>query len=490
MAKPPKAPGANGPGTAATVFDELTSRVEALSGSSHWCSTVLAVTAGAVAELLGEAAARSLLPMTLHATHAETRAKGLLAAGLARRGEAGAAAAARAEAVADIGRHDVDGEAGTVAWCAVARASAALGDQDGVARALDEAEACAERDRINPTQPWSHWMLALAEHGRLDRLAAALAARPTFDIAFDIEKAATRGVALATAAGDLAAIGRFREALRGAHPHVLYAGALRGGEDAIRAGRGATLHETLKWLADTGHAAAAAARLALVAAEVGDAALARALLGRVAGVEERGSNDVANAYEVLGDGAAAAAERARIAGGELRPFAFDELARPLRVWRARDAAGAQALAAAQEALARTLPGRDGWEALADVGLARVAAGDAAGAALVDEAVAGADALPKTDQGWTRNFALQKIGNSAADGDAWAPSFAALRKCTSKHYKPQVASRLASLYARAGDPAGVRAVLAHVPATELKGLMAGSDALHVLAGREPPWVEHS
>jgi len=491
MAKAPRAPGHNGPGTPTTLFDELTVRATALDRSGYWRAKVVAAAAGPVAQLLGAEVARSLLPGLQAATHADTQALGLIAAGLARRGDEDAARAARAEAVSNIKYRHIDGELGTLAWCAVARASAALAEDVEVDRALDGAEDCARRETSNPSQPWPHWMLALSEHGRLERLARALAKTPSTDISFDIERAATEGVAQAVARGDVGTFGRFSEALRASHGHVLHGGVVRGAEAALREGRGRSLFDVLGAFEAGSYDVDAGARLALLAADGGDLALGREFAAFAEGRATHPSSVLANVFEALGDAEAAERVWAQLAPSDRRPFAFHDLPRPLRVVRARDAEAARAFEQRYIELARALHGRDVWEALGEVGVALVKAGEeAAGRALLDEAVAGAEAIKVADQGWSRNYTLQTLGVRLADAGEWATSLLALRKCTSKHFKPNIASHLANAYARAGDHAGVVLALSYAPATEMKGLMAVCDALHVAAGQAPPFTNWS
>lgn len=492
MAKAPKAPGHNGPGTTETLFDEFTTRMAALDRSGYWRAKVAAAASGPVAQLLGAEAARSLLPELKAATHADTQALGLIAAGLARRGDEDAAREARAEAISNIKHRGVDGELGTLAWCAVARASAALTEDAEVDHALDGAEACARRETSNPTQPWPHWMLALAEHGRHERLAAALAKTPATNISSDIERAAVEGVARAAARCDAGMFERFGETLRAGHGHLLHEGVVRGAEEALREGRGRALFNVLGGFEAAGtYSADAGARVALLAADGGDLALGRELATFAGERAKHPSWVLANVFDALGDADAAERLWAQLGLRERWPLGFHELQRPLRVVRARDSEAARAFAQRYIELARGRQGRDVWEALGEVGVALVKAGEEApGRALLDEAVAGAEAIKQADQGWSRNYTLQTLGARLADAGEWAPSLAALRKCTSKHFKPNIASHLANAYARAGDPAGVVLALSYAPAAELKGLMAVCDALHITAGQAPLFTNRS
>jgi len=117
------------------------------------------------------------------------------------------------------------------------------------------------------------------------------------------------------------------------------------------------------------------------------------------------------------------------------------------------------------------------QALARVGRALLGLGEAERAAkLFDEALAVADGIsrPKSDQGWTRNNCLQTLGHMWAEADVWSHGLQALKKCTSKHFKPGIATRLSYSYARQGDLAGARVLLSHVPGNHIKSVMSACD----------------
>lgn len=109
----------------------------------------------------------------------------------------------------------------------------------------------------------------------------------------------------------------------------------------------------------------------------------------------------------------------------------------------------------------------------------------AGASLVASSGAATGAERTRDRalrrGWTRNDALKQLGTRFAEAGGWEASYAAPKKCTSKHFKPVMAPRLADLCARQGDVAGAREVIATIPGGETKGARALVDVLCVLAG---------
>lgn len=492
MAKAPKAPGSNGPGSATQIIDEFTTRASDPGVSDgYWSCHVMARALGPIARLSGEAPARALLPRLSLMPTIVPEALGLIAAGLAARGERDGAVTALAEAEALIVSAAIDGEAGTVAWSAIARALHALGDDAGVERALDEAHACARRDRANPTQPWPHLALAFADTGRTERGIALFRSLGENDIAFDTERAAERVIASALAAGDLASLEALHKILAENKLYTFVAGLRQGADAAMRAGHGEVFARVLTLMKGQSYVSGVGAALSLAAAE-SNAALARALAELTRDQEQFHEALLADAFAALGDDAEAERILASLPPERRDPRSDAEtLGRVLRLLRARSVGVFQKHVDACLARASALEPRDACVATGELGLALIAAGDAAqGSPLLDASVAAADALPKSNQGWGRNHAIEMLGRRLAELGQWSAALAALKKCTAKHAKVQIVSRLANAYARAQDPAGAVMVLGYAPKGTLKGLMSACDALYSLTGAAPPYLNYA
>jgi hypothetical protein len=493
MAKAPKAPGSNGAGSAQTLIDAYLAAADAYAhGDGHWTSHVNARSTGPVARLLGDGPARALLPRLAAIPGLEAEALGIIAAQLVARGDRAAAEAAAAEAAALLARDGVDGERGTIAWGSVARARHALGDEAGVDAALDAADACARRERDNPTQPWPHLALALADTGRTAKATALFRQVGRNNISFDTERAAERALAAALAAGDADALGALHEVLGRDKLYTFVTGVRLGADAAAAAGHGAVFARVLDLMKGGSYVTYVGATLSLAAAGAGDLALARAVAERARDQDEHFEAPLVDAFAALGDDAEAARLAALLPDGRRDPRSNAEaLAAVLRLLRARDPAAAQARVAAAEAAAQAHSDQDQFVAQGELGLAQALAGDeAAGAARMLAAVAGADALPRTNQGWARNYSLQLLGTRYAELGRWAEGLAALKKCSAKHGKVAIVGRLANAYARAGDAPGAAMMLAYVPAATLKRMMCACDALHALIGAPTPYVNYS
>jgi hypothetical protein len=491
MAKAPKAPKQNGPSDVETVIARIECTAPTM-GDAYWRGHVLVHTVGPIARIAGDARARALLPWLGGYEAAWAQALANLAAGLARRGDTEAARAALSEATPLIER--LDGEVGTLAWCAAARARHCLGDADACDAALAAAEACALRERSNPTQPWPHLALARADTGRLDALLAQLRALPpTEHISFDLAKAAQRGVAQTVAAGDVEAFAPFAERLGPHNGHILTAGLWDGVAGALAADHGEALARIVAHLARhpahfTGYAGAEVARRVAIA---GDVPLALRIAGLTRDGVAHPTRALANVFADLGD----ASESERLHGlctdvrGPHPVGSLDSFAPVYRATLARDPAAARALVAAYEAAAQAAQGVDQAVRLGDLGIALVATGETAyGEALLTQAATVILATPKS-VGYTRSDAVKQLGARAADAGCWSPAMTLLRKSTSKYEKQVIARPLARCYARAGDFAGALAVIAMSDFDPLHAAMAWTDLIAEAAGDERPYSNY-
>ena len=79
-------------------------------------------------------------------------------------------------------------------------------------------------------------------------------------------------------------------------------------------------------------------------------------------------------------------------------------------------------------------------------------------ALMMEAFVLAEALPRTDQGWSRHNALERVGCFSIRAGSHAAALKSLQKCTSRHRRPTLVRRLAICYVEAGDYAGAARIL--------------------------------
>jgi hypothetical protein len=491
MAKAPKAPQQNGPSDVETVIARVESAAPTM-GDAYWRGHVLIQAVGPIARIAGDARARALLPWLGGYEAAWAQALANLAAGLARRGDTGAARAALADATPLIER--LDGELGTLAWCAAARARHGLGDADACDAALAAAEDCARREQSNPTQPWPHLAMARADTGRLDALLAQLRALPpTEHISFDLAKAAQRAVTQTVAAGDLEAFAPFADKLGPYNGHILTTGLWDGVAGALAAGHGDALARMVEHIAGsrayfTGDAGAEIARRVAIA---GDAALAR----RIAELTRDGiphpSRGLANLFADLGDGAESERLHAQCAGARAPhpDVSLDGFAPVYRAILARDPAAAQAMLTAHEAAAQAAQGVEQALRLGGLGLALVATGNRGyGEALVTQAVTVLLATSKS-VGYTRGDTVKHLGGRAADAGCWSPALTLLRKSTSKYERQVIARPLARCYARAGDFAGALAVLAMGDFDALHAAMAWTDLIAEAAGDERPYSNY-
>lgn len=493
MAKAPKAPGSNGAGTPQDLINEFIARVDQMAnGDSYWTCHVVARATGPIARLAGEAEARALLSRLTAMPTIVPEALGLIAEGLARRGDTAEAAATLTGAEALIEREAIDGEAGAVAWGAIARARHALGDGPAVERSLDAADACARREKSNPTQPWPHLALALADTGRLARSIALFKELGADDISFDTERAAVKAIAAALASGDRESVAALHKILAKQKLYTFVDGVRAGADAAMRAGQGAMFTRVLELMKGQSYVSNLGAALSLTAAVAGDVPLACSLAERTRDQEKHREALLADAFAALGDDAEAERILAALLSNARDPRSAAETLGPvLRLLRARGLEDYQRRVDARLAQAAALPVDEACGALGELGLALVAVGDEAqGAAHLAAALAMADAMPKTNQGWSRNRALEMLGRRYADRGRWAEGQAVLKKCSSKHGKVQIVSRLANLYARANDPIGAVMMLGYAPKGTLKTTMCACDTLYSLAGAEAPYSNYA
>jgi len=484
MAKAPKAPGANGPSDVTDVIVRLESVLAAV-GDGYWRAHVVRHSLGPIARLTGDGRARLLLAhLGGHAVFVAP-ALGALAEGLARRGDRDDAARAIAEAEAIVRDAGLDGEAATHAWCALARAQHSLGDAAACDRALDAARDCATRERDNPTQPWPHLAMALADTGRAEALRALLGARPPEEsLSFDLEKATRRTVARAVSEGDETTFGRYVDLLQAHNGFVLAAALQEGAAGALDAGRtGALTAIVTRFAAHPSYGAYVGAHVARQAAWHGDVALALRLAALVHAHHPHPSPELAYALRDLGDAETAAQMLARCPWAKPYPAATrEELVAHLRTLHAVDPAAAQAAFAAQESVAQAAQGMAQVEHLTALGLARFATREAAyGRALLTQAVTVLLGVSKAGGGYARGEMVKQLGIRAAEAGHTEAALTLLRKSTSKYEKQVIARPLATAYARAGDFAGALAVTAMAPNDTLHTAMALCDLVAEPAG---------
>lgn len=487
MAKSLKAPGSNGSATVFAIVDALKARAEAQASHAYWRDRIVTSALSPVARLLGESVAREILAYVDAEPVNASVGLSHLGRGLGLRGEREAAQKAVAEARAEIQESAIDGEQGTIAWNAVARALHSLGEHEATELALDEAQMAAGRETANPTQPWPHFAIALVQTGRLARLAELLGGMRPNDISFDVENAARAGVARAVAQGDLQAYGALHDVLIEEKTYTLYEGIRRGAADALASGRSRALLDVMaRFRVATTHASDLGAELGLTAAHLGDRALGMEFLNATRAQVEVASPALSRAFETLGDDAAAAAAWERVPVERRAPRAIDAtLGRSLALLLSDRPALAETVIA--ECIERAKSDSEGALKLCTVGLGLIGTTrDAQGRSLLEEAVATADAMPKKPSGWQRNSLLKEIAQACADAGQWAPALKGLRCCGGKMDKMRIALHLAHMYADRSDFAGAAMALGSVPATELKGLMNVADVLLRCAGEEPQW----
>lgn len=493
MAKAPKAPGANGKSDVTDVVTRLEAALPAV-GDGYWRAHVVTRSVGPVARFAGEARARSLLSLLGDTEGFLVSALGALGEALARRGDLDAAARALAEAEAPLRSGRIDGEEGTLGWCAVARARHALGDAAACAAALDAARACAKREKSNPTQPWPHLAMAFADTGRADALLAQLRKLPAREsVSFELETATRRTVARAVTEGDEQTFGSYLTRLQEHNGFVLSLGLQEGAAGALRAGRAeALLSIVTRFAANPSYGGYAGAHVARQAAWHGDVALALRLARAVQQRYPYHCPELGYAFADLGDAAASA--EVLVSCPSARPFpaaTLDELVPHLRTLHARGPEVARPAFEAQEAAAQAGSGLAQAEHLAALGLARVATGEAAyGEALLTQAVTVLLAVPKSGGGYARGELVKQVGARGAAAGCAAPVLTLLRKSTSKYEKQLIARALAGTYGRAGDFAGALAVAAMAPNDTLHTAMALCDIASEAAGVQAPYANYA
>lgn len=492
MAKAPKAPGANGKSDVTDVITRLEAALPAVY-DGYWRAHVVTRSVGPVARFGGEPRARALLPLLGDTEVFLAPALGALAEAHGRRGDPDAAARALAEAESLLRSGRIDGEDGTLGWCGVARARHALDDAAACDAALDAARACAKRERSNPTQPWPHLAMALADTGRADALLAQLRKLPAREsVSFELETATRRTVARAVAEGDEGTFAKYVTTLQEHNGFVLSLGLQEGAAGALRAGRTEALVSIVtRFAAHPSYGGYAGAHVARQAAWHGDVALALQL---ARAVQQRYPHPCPELGYALGDlGDAAASAQVLAACPSARPFpaaTLDELVPHLRTLHARGPEVSRQAFEAHESAAQSETGLAQAEHLAALGLARVATGEAAyGEALLTQAVTVLLAVSKSSGGYARGELVKQLGARGAAAGCAAPVLTLLRKSTSKYEKQSLARALAGTYGRAGDFAGALAVAAMAPNDTLHTAMALCDIASEAAGAGAPYANY-
>lgn len=502
MAKALKAPGQNGSATVADLVADLVGRTASTSSADYFAEATRPV-----ARLLGDRAARDLIPHTAEYPNRAPRCLARIAHGLALRGDHDDARRALDDARAAM--HIADGEAGALAWCDLARALHAHGDTAEVDTALDAAVACAAREVAHPSQPIPHLARVFRELHRVDRFTALLTGLSAGALSSEVEAEGAAILERAVADGDHATLRSFGPKLMAARGDTVTNEMFEAGARAARAGRADGLL-TLMEVFDRGvYTPHVVTELARAAAEGGRGEVARALMDRWYPRDDKNASGAAQVYAALGEpervrAAIDASDKRRGTAAELAVAAaslgqVDEalgylalcltrvdfagcVVRAVRAVPPEDSTAANDLTTRGLALAsRASEATASAEVLAALGLWR---GDLATCL---EAVATAAAIKGPKGRWARNQGLVQLGQRFADAEVWEAAFAAMKKCTHKGFKGMIASRIANLYARRGDLAGARAAIATIPAGELKGVMALVDALAVLAGEPPPYA---
>lgn len=491
MAKAPKAPGQNG----ATTVNQFISYVTPLLGGvgdGYWRGHVASNLVAPIAALAGEEAARPLLEHVEKRYLAQALAR--IAEALARNGKADDARRVLAEAVAILERSAPDGEDGTFVWHAVACARHALGDADECDLALAKAEACAKRERGNPTQPWPHLCVACARTGRFDTLLRLLQRLPQEEsLSFDHELAARIALSSMVERGDVETFARYFEWLEPHNGYVLLHGILEGVEGALRAGNHEALAQIITRLAGLSYyGSAGGADIVRRIAAAGDVALARRCAGilRERGVDTR--RELADALADLGEREESERMHARCAG-ERTPHpmrTFEAFAPVIRAVNARSPEEARAMLVAAESEARGLDALTSATELGVVGIGWLAVDKAHAETVLRDAADRALTLPKTFGSYQRGEVPKWLGIHAADAGAWATALLLLRKSSSKFTKSNIAKRLCRCYALAGDLEGAWMILCMMPPDSLHLAMSACDLLCERASMPTPYTNYA
>jgi len=111
---------------------------------------------------------------------------------------------------------------------------------------------------------------------------------------------------------------------------------------------------------------------------------------------------------------------------------------------------------------------------------------ALGEQLLMEAFGTANDLERSsDQGWSRNNALERVGINAARAGCWQAALKSLQKCTGKYNRAKIAIQMSTLYARMGDFGGAARVLSFIkPDQTVEGYRAG---LRLIEATIPGWM---
>ncbi|MFO0609019.1 MAG: hypothetical protein U0324_37985 [Polyangiales bacterium] len=483
MAKAPKAPGKNGASTPDVIFDALDEKTRAV-GDGYWRGRTQLGALVSATKLFGAAkvapwrdALREVPPW-----HAEALAK--IAEGTARRGataESDAAVVACREALEDPA---VDGEDGTRAWCAFACAMRARGDERGVDAALKEAVACARRDKVNPTQPWPHLVLAYRLLERDEALLAHYAKVKDAHLVFEDMESARAVVSRAIERGDVAGYRKWRGALERFNGYETYEALMRSALPAAGAGHGEALLEMMRDFAGNesyGDYAASAVCTALAGG--GFLPLARRVVTATRERFPRALERLDTLARDLGSGDDLAAQRAYFReteaahpDGQGEPFV-----QAFRARHAVDRESALRLADVREAALRAELGSATaltGQALVSLGVALASVGEnPRGVALVDEAVKLCAGLKGRDKASSLEYVGPMLTGHGLDEQA----LTVLRKMTSKYHRTTLSKHLSLNYVRAGDHLGAVMVVGLGDERPLSQAMRLADALAEAAG---------
>lgn len=491
MAKAPKAPGQNGSITVERFISRVTPLV-AGTGDGYWRGHVASNLVAPVAALAGEAAARALLDHVEPRYQAQALAR--IAESLARHGKGDDARRVLAEAESVLASHPRDGEDGTYVWHALACAHDALGDADACDRALAESEACATRERSNPTQPWPHLAVACAVTRRFDALLRLLERHArSASLAFDDERAARIAVASMVERGDVETFGRYFEWLRPGNGYALSQGVEAGVEGALRAGRGEALAQIVSRLAELSYyGPAGGAVIARRIAIAGDVALALRCAETLRDRAPEMHRDLADVFADLGARDESERLHARCSGARIpHPVkTFERFAPVVRAVNGRSPDEARALLTKAEEEARSLDALGAAKDLGVVGVGWLAVDAGRADVVLRDAAERALTLPKTVSAYERGLVPRLLGVWAADADAWAPALMLLRKSSAKGTRSDIARSLARCYARAGDLEGASMVIAMMPHDPLHMAMCACDLLRERASMTRPYSSYA
>lgn len=483
MAKAPKAPGKNGASTPDVIFKALDAKVQAV-GDDYWRARVQLGAMVAAAKLFGAQQVEAWLGALgeLPSWRAEALAK--IAEGTALRGATAASDGAVTACREALKHPEVDGENGTLAWCALACAMRCRGDEGGVDEALKEALTCARRDKVNPTQPWPHLVLA---YRRLERDAALLAHYAGVGgshLSFEDATSAQAVVSRAVERGDVAGYLKWRAALERFGGYDIYEALRRSALTAAKAGHGEALLEMMRDFAGHGsYGDYTASEVCTVLAGSGFLPLARRIVSATQERFPRESPRLTTLAHELGSGDDLAAQRTWFRETEAtHPAGLGEhFVQAFRARYAVDRESALRLADLREHNLRAelgSPTATTGQALASLGVALASVGEnPRGVALVDEAVKVCADLKGKD----KSSSLEFVGSMLTPYGLDEQALTVLRKMTSKYHRTTLSKLLSLRYVRAGDHLGAVMVVGFGDERPLSQAMRLADALAEAAG---------